>query len=75
MCAYFTCRVREDSPGHVISSSESDGSSHKLIGGLQFLFCHFSSTRRYVIGTRWHFIPVDPLNNYIGRLTYPCMRL
>ena len=59
------CRVRGPSPGHGVSSSESDGSSYKLIGGLQFyilLFCHFSSTRRYVIGTRSHFIPVDPLN-------------
>ncbi len=31
------CRVRGPSPGHGVSSSESEGSSYKLIGGLQFL--------------------------------------
>ncbi len=56
------CRVRGPSPGHGVSSSESDGSSHKLIDGLQFYYLLFSNTRRYVIGTRSHFIPVDPLN-------------
>ena len=27
-----------------------------------FIILSFHSTRRYVIGTRSHFIPVDPLN-------------
>ncbi len=58
------CRVRGPSPGHGVSSSESEGSSHKLIGGLQFLlFCRFYlSIHKYVIGTRWHLFLVGLFN-------------